>query len=344
MPSSEPIEVLRKYPAMYCSLKVVPFEGSRGFSGAEVLKLNGGPGQFCLRRWPTERPSDVRIRGLHRLLKIIADRGVSPVAVPIAAENGSTLVKSHGELWQLEPWMPGSADYWQHPSDTRLQSAMAALAAWHRAAAKFEPKADEARWFANRGDATSPAVLERLQIIKRWQSGMWRESQQTLADAASFFREMGEQILRLFGLVAPKVIQHLRAAASVGVRLQPCLRDVWHDHVLFTGDEVTGLIDPTACRSDTVATDLARLIGSFVGDDQRARQCALEEYQRHRTLTLHELGLVEVLDQSAVALSGLTWLDRYRQGRLPDDQVRQQQVIERLSRILQRLERLTATL
>lgn len=342
MPSSDPIEILRKYPPVYRSMKIAPFTGSRGFSGAEIVKLDGGLRRFCLRRWPPERPGDDRIRGLHRLLRDVADRGVTQVAVPVAAEDGSTLVISQGELWQLEPWMPGIADYWQRPGEARLRSAMAVLAAWHRAAATFAPKPAEARWFASRADAPSPAVLERLQLIEQWQRGGLRDLQQMMADDASPFRESGEQILRLFRLVAPKVAGQLKTAASLGVRLQPCLRDVWHDHVLFTGTEVTGLIDASACRSDAVATDLARLIGSLVGDDRRAWQFALEQYQTHRELSLHELGLVEVLDQSAVALGGLTWLERvYRQGLHHD---RQTQVLQRVARLLERLDHLARTL
>ena len=43
------------------------------------------------------------------------------------------------------------------------------------------------------------------------------------------------------------VIESLNAAGELP--LQPAIRDIHRDHVLFTGDEVTGLIDFARCGS-----------------------------------------------------------------------------------------------
>lgn len=61
----------------------------------------------------------------------------------------------------------------------------------------------------------------------------------------------------------PWAIEQLKPLADVSFRLQPCIRDIWHDHVLFDGDRVTGLIDFGAMQIDTPATDIARLVGSL---------------------------------------------------------------------------------
>ena len=74
----------------------------------------------------------------------------------------------------------------------------------------------------------------------------------------------------------------LRTAQRLRVPVQPCLRDVWHDHVLFVDDAVSGIVDPAAARTDTVAADISRLVGSLVGDDPRGWTVALAAYQSVR--------------------------------------------------------------
>lgn len=125
-------------------------------------------------------------------------------------------------------------------------------------------------------------------------------------------------------------------AAGIRFRLQPCLRDVWHDHILFVGDEVTGIIDPSACRSETVAGDIARLVGSLVGDDRRGWETALTAYQTVCRLSIDERAAVELFDRSGVLLSGMTWVQWIAmEGRPVDDRER---VLARMTTILSRLQ------
>ena len=91
---------------------------------------------------------------------------------------------------------------------------------------------------------------------------------------------------------------------------QPCLCDVWHDHVLFTGDELTGLIDFGAIKVDNVAVDLARLLGSLVGDDVAQREAGLNAYAEIRPLSELERALVPMLDRTGVVLGLANWLRR----------------------------------
>src|SRR5262249_19553340 len=136
------------------------------------------------------------------------------------------------------------------------------------------------------------------------------------------------------------VAGELEVGRRVAVPLQPCLRDVWHDHVLFTGDDVTGLIDAHACRVDNVATDLARLLGSLAGDDRAAWDTGLAAYEKIRPLNLDERGLLELFDRSAVLLSGLTWLEWkcLEQRRFERPEI----VLARLEAIVRRMEKLLA--
>ncbi len=277
-----------------------------------------------------------RLAGLHRLIAHVQASGVSQVPSPIATLDGGTYFESHRHLWQLESWMPGSADFSKSPTPARLRAALQTLALWHRAAEHFAAKTSERKWFSSSPSGLSPGLVRRAREIARWDDTtcalvLDRLAIRTWPD----FSDLGCQILDGFRKAAPRIAAQLNIGRNTLVPLQPCLRDVWHDHVLFTGDEVTGLIDPHAARSDTVATDLARLVGSLVGDDRQAWQTGLDAYQEFRPLAAAELVLVELFDQTAVLLNGLTWLDWHcLQGRVFDDRDR---VIARLQGILARL-------
>ena len=124
------------------------------------------------------------------------------------------------------------------------------------------------------------------------------------------FAELARRSLDCFNRLSATIESELRLASTIPVPLVPCLRDIWHDHLLLTGDVVTGLIDPAACRTDTVATDLSRLLGSLFGDDSAGWDAAMQVYASHRPLSVAESVLVPILDRSGVLLSAMTWLRR----------------------------------
>ena len=289
-----------------------------GFSGAEVFRLETSVGSYCLRAWPRDSLPVERIRGLHRLLRHVHDAGVVEVAVPICTHHGDTLFSHGGKSWQVEPWMPGCADFHSHPAPERIRSAFMGLARWHAAASSFQPTqptSAESHWFRSESSAVSPAVNERLQQL--------RELKHDWSDARGFDRlsDVGRRLpdrfadlclraLHAFRRTAASVIESLQAATSIRVDLQPCIRDVWHDHLLFTDDRLTGLIDCNATRTENVASDLARLTGSLFGDDHRSQDAALAAYESMRRITSDERALMRILDRSGVLLSAMHWVRR----------------------------------
>ena len=97
--------------------------------------------------------------------------------------------------------------------------------------------------------------------------------------------------------------------------VQPCLCDIWHDHVLFTRDEVTGLVDYGSVKHDHVAVDVARLLGSLIGDDDNRWRAGLAAYREVKPLTTSEEDLSRLLDRTGTLLgmvNWLTWLCRER--------------------------------
>lgn len=306
---SEPVSVLAHYPSQYAPVEDAPEPISGGFSGAKVYRVESEAGRFALRRWPPGGLPPERLRGLHRLLRCIRDGGLEVVAVPVVSQGGSTLVHFHGADWQLEPWLPGTADYHAAPSDEKLAAALRTLARWHTAAARFEPQGEEATWFAS-GVARSPAVRERLRRIQTVHAGLPDLESTVRRSSDEDWIALAGRVIDALQRFGPRVERDLALLAEQRYPLQPCLRDVWHDHVLFTGDEVTGLIDPSACRTESVASDIARLAGSLVGNDMAGWNRALEAYEQVCPLSLEERALVPVLDRSGVLLSALAWIER----------------------------------
>jgi Ser/Thr protein kinase RdoA (MazF antagonist) len=265
--------------------------------------------------------------------------GITQIPVPLRTADNSTFVACRHSIYQVEPWMPGVADYHQQPNPDRLAAMLICLAHWHQAATAFRPVGDEGDWFSQTTAGLSPGLADRHNQVRHWtpealghlrvklRSSKWTE-----------FVGLGERVLELFPRAARVVEGELRIARGMRVPLQPCLRDIWHDHLLLTGNEVTGLIDAHACRSDSVATDLSRLLGSLVGDDRSAWDVGLRAYQQVRPLSLEEQALVAVFDRSAVLLGGLVWLTWHcLDGRIFENP---QQVCQRLSWIVGRLEHL----
>ncbi len=320
---------------------IVPWMGNEGFSGAQIYRVDVDGQRFALRRWPNNAPEFDRLSGLHRLLELTWKWGISQIAVPLRSRAGATLLSVDGHLWQLEPWMPGGADFHSNPTRGSLQESMRVLARWHTAAQTFIPMAAEHTWFASFPSAPSPGLQERWQAIRNYQ-----QLSTTIGPALGRFPDPEIQaqltaIWKHFQDLSSEVANVLASLGSSKVFVQPCLRDVWHDHLLFTGDSLTGLIDPSACRTENVTTDLARLLGSLVEDNRVEWDFALNCYQELRPLTLTELRLLTAFDTSGVLLSGMTWIDWLLvQNRPVTDRVR---VIERLQTIVRRLEHMRDT-
>jgi Ser/Thr protein kinase RdoA (MazF antagonist) len=339
-------KILSRYATRYQAIDTAPCDlqyangvhlASGGFSGARIWRIETAAGPCALRGTPVSAVDVRRLAGLHRLLAHVSAAGLTQVPVPVMALDGSTFFENEGEVWQLEPWMPGAADYWQNPSAARLKAAMICLARWHLAAARFQPRETERLWFFCEPSGKSPGLAERAREIFRRNGTECGNLRRHLATSAwTEFADLGNKILDHFVRLAPRVETQLKLGLDAVVPLQPCLRDVWHDHVLFTGSEVTGLIDPHAARSDCVACDLARLLGSLAGDDRAGWDAGVAAYQSVRPLALGELALVELFDQTAVLLGGMTWLDWHcLEGRTFDDRER---VLVRLRTIVGRME------
>jgi homoserine kinase type II len=288
--------------------------------------------QFCLRRWPAGRTPD-RLLMIYQVLTHAAARGIDYIPVPRLAIDGRPWVEQGGHYWELAPWMPGEADYHAHPAPARLAAAMQALARFHDATADLPIGTHHAP-----DGARPPAIVERLETVKKLLGGQFEQISAACAHSLDAELDMrAAKILSLSGRGLQPLVLPLKIAARQPQSLAPAIRDVHHDHVLFTGDRVTGLIDFGALRIDTPLADVARLVGSLAADDRAAREHALIAYGLLRPLTEPDRQLVSLLDRCNVVLSGLFWLrwlylERRDMGKVAP-------IVARLDAIIARLQR-----
>lgn len=333
---SEPdlVAVLVEYPA---ALELGPAESlgtAGGFSGARFWKVHTPTGLLCLRCWPREHPSRQRLEFIHAVLRHVEGNGFHAVPLPIETVRQKTYVEHGGHLWELSRWIAGEADYFRNPNETRLVAALEALAAFHQAAATF-PHADAV-------PAPAPGILARKSQLERLVAGHIGDIRAAVRPGCvDGLEPRARRLLDLFEQVARRVLDRLSRCASYRVPLQPCLRDVWHDHVHFAGNEVVGFVDFGAMQIDSVAGDVARLLGSLVGDDAHSWRVGLAAYKKTRPLSDEETQLVTAFDESGVLLSGVNWLDWvYCQGRRFE---RHDVILARVDTILDRLAHLAAS-
>ena len=326
--------VLSQYPADCHPEQIQPLGSAGGFSGATFWKIMSRRGPLCLRRWPKEHPSQNRIDFIHGLLRHVVNEGFDLVPLPISLRSDITRTQFRhlGHFWELVPWLPGSADYLAMPSKQKLKSAMHALATFHQAASNFIdrlPNSDR-----------SITVQERLEQIDLWiQSDIARLECQMGCSQCETIEELPRwksQIIDYAKHHIHRVRHSLNAVINCRVTIQACIRDVWHQHILFIGDHVSGVVDFGAARADTIVTDVTRLLGTTAGNDKNTWDYGLNAYESIRPLSDHERLLVRPLDQTSILLAGLNWMRwLYLENRIFSDE---SAVKFRLENVITRLE------
>jgi homoserine kinase type II len=336
MPADDKIErILGLYPDDCQPLALEPFASATSFSGARLWRVLSPRGTLCLRRWPSEHPTVERLEFIQAVLWHVDQEGFHRVPLPLETRHHHGYVWHAGHLWELSPWLPGAADYALKPSPAKLENALRALAEFHVAAVTFP--------LPEVGPTTSPGIGERRQRLHELLGGRIASLQEALSvgdwpELASRARD----IIALFVKTASLVVPLLDAAAAMQVNLQPCIRDIWSAHVLFVGDQVSGLVDFGALRPENAAADIARLLGSLAADNANDWQRGLAAYQTVRRLSPQELALVSAFDRSTVLMGGLQWLDWiYLGGRVFDDRAA---VLARVDEFLGRLAKLGRSL
>jgi Ser/Thr protein kinase RdoA (MazF antagonist) len=288
-------------PMSGCSLNRV---AQAGFSGAMVWRVESNQQTWALRAWPPDGPSPARLNLIHRVAEQVIRNGFDLVPRVFPAKDGGTFVEHAGRFWELASWRPGRALPPEEHTEATRAAALEALARFHRAAELHLLPA-----LAGKTHNVSPnLVIRQSELLRLRYGGLLAIERAVRESPANALSELAEEILHWTRRVLPAIEQRCRENSDIAVPLQTCLRDVWWAHVLFKENKVSGVIDLGSLGHDSVATDLARLLGSLAGADYRWSASALAAYERVRPLSVDERRLIEPLHQTSVLLSPLNWL------------------------------------
>lgn len=272
---------------------VAPLTG--GFSDATAWMVDHGGRRFVLKSFATTA-SRAHAEWVHAFMRHVRAAGVPEVPTVERTRDGDSLhADPAGTLWELLEGKPGNAE--AHPSAEQASAAADALARVHRAAAAWPA--------CPRRVDHSPGVLHRVAraraLLKRpWTTRLAAADHSPLHDRFLLASEI------VAGPVGQRAVARVAAWQSRPVAVQPVLRDVWSEHILFVGSEVKGIIDWHAAGIDTPATDLGRLLGSWAGDDEMVR-VVLDAYGAIQPITGEEVALVPFFRDTGIVFGLGNW-------------------------------------
>ena len=335
MSDSEAQRVLERYGERFAHGQVVSLGGAGGFSGSRFWRVTTIGQEFALRRHPREvDPEQVEFG--HQLIRQVAADGSLPVPIPQADLSGESIHRQSGFCYELTIWLPGKplpAAQWTEASITTALSTLARVHLLFERAPRRE---------GGVGMAVPPAIIRRWEVLRKL---LERDH---LRLRLIIDGRHGPAIRDAALRIAPGLerwksrLEHgLRTAERLTFPIQPCLRDVWSDNFLFTSsDAISGLLDFAGAGWDSVATDVARLLGSLLADHPRAWPVGLQAYEAIRPLSAAERDLALLLDQANAVLSGWNWIRwLFEEDRFPAESM--PAVLSRLEHFARRVEQLS---
>ena len=300
--------ILPRWPIS--ATEVTPIQSS-GFSGAQIWKINASqPQPLSLKHYRSDALTVNLLDGIHRVLIHAFNEGCEFVAKPMRLDDGFTTVVAGppgsptAGLWELSNWVPGTAV--KSFNDAQIETAFASIARFHKAAAQV-----------NLAFGPSPNLGQRqsqLAKLVRPDSPALDQASDLLKTASidPVLRGPLATIVDLLQRVPQSHIASLQTRlnefATVELPLHPVVRDLRAEHLLFTGDQLTGLVDFDAMQMDSVAYDLSRLTSSMRLNEAQLH-LALSTYHAERPIQPDEAKLVQLLTGISRLLAPLSWVN-----------------------------------
>ncbi len=303
--------VLDGYPGIGNDRHVEVFSRP-GFSGATIFRVESSSGVWCCRCWGPNGPDISRLRWIHDLIRSVAN--LDFIAKLRTTNQLATFIECDELLWEVTDWMPGNADFNEHSNASRMTSMVNSVFRLHESfplGAAFGP---------------SPAIASRAIACRRL-AKLQQRAHECLFDLQSKAQvdckvrvhqflpmsemsslELHQTALSAIERLAPQLIAAANRYANCQFRLQPVLRDLWHDHVLFVDDIVSGIIDFGALQMDVRECDWARLIGSLRWNGQMCWVQSRDEIERQFPACDLDWDLIKWLHQTGTVFAWFNWL------------------------------------
>jgi homoserine kinase type II len=328
MRDDSPRRLLQRYPAHFRPIGELTFVGnSGGLSGAALWRYLAPAGDLVCRAWPVSGRPHEELAAIHGWLARC--RGLPFIPVPCPALDGRSLQQLEGRCWEVAHWLPGVPDLVDPPAAEHVAAALRGLANFHLQV-------------GTTGRGPSPGLARRIDELEHVLGEPSRALEAaTSSHAADPLAALGRRWLTLAHATVPRVLPALRDRARLQVPLQPCLRDARPEHFLFVEDSLSGLVDFGAMAIESVAGDLARLLGDWLPGSSPLRAAALEAYASVRPLDGSDLALIDAFEAAADVLIAGRWLTWHiLEGRQFEDPLA---VPHGIARGLARLERRAAS-
>jgi len=284
-----------------------PLAGA-GFSGATVILVRcPDTGAAWVLKSIARRDDAPRVAWIHSLMRHLRASGLVEVPeVAVTTTGASLVVGPDAGAWELVAFVAGTPA--ARPTLPQASAAAACLARIHRAAATLPGATPQRR--------VPAAEVRRVEqaaalLAAPWSGRIGRRSTATIG-------WHDEVVLRLDRAAAvfseadgARALARVAARRPTPMRVQAVLRDVGCEHVLYrkpAAPDVAGVIDFHAAAIDTPATDLARLLGSWLpARDHDRRAAALAAYEALRPLEADERAAVPWLQATGVIFGLDNW-------------------------------------
>lgn len=294
-----PAELFQAYPPDERPVAPpTPLGGAGGLSGSSLWRYRSALGERVVRLWPAATAGIGRVTRVHGWLGDLDDLPYIPR--PIRREDGGTASFLSGRCWEIAPWLPGRPSTDDPPTIDRVRRVFQALAEVHVRLAGVEAARRPSPGLLARRDELRKLQYQGFEAIER---ALIQSPGDTLVDPA-------REWLASARSSAPEVLARVDRACHARLALQPCLRDARPGHFLFEGGKLTGLIDFGAMDVESVAADLARLLGEWLPPDEAGdlRAEGLEAYRELRPTTTEEDEAAVAFEQVADVLIAERWV------------------------------------